>query len=914
MTNKKILLVPALCLTLQALAQSNQFNSAVYFETGQHFIGQKDSAALEELAQKLKNTPDYELNISAYTDDRGSEEDNQALAARRSESVINFLQRRNLPLPSRQVVIPVGEIALGKNKNIEEARRQNRRVDVSISTFAPQNIGDVFNYFQERNKTNFKYNSAKDTVLIGQKGTMLSIPADAFSAADGNVKIQYPVTVELREAYSFGDMLANNVSTVSDGKLIQTGGMVYIGAKDANGTELKLAAGKEIQVGMPANGKLPEGMQLFTANRSGSDNNSATNWKPQEQAFTQFDMQYYYQTSKRETPNLSKLNVELYTPLYAEAKYPDTLYFEQPAIPQKPQLATVKAIEPTMESIQTQFPRGKKEKLTEYEARVKKQYDSQVKNYNKKLAERQQRQREFETATQKYEADVVKYNQQMVLYKNSRQAAFDYFTAICQGGKNSTFYKFYQQHKDVQEARVNLAKRIKSPVDDIRQLDYFIYLCQSNQLTDLKKEAQKLKKELLNVGTTSDAWSSAHKKAAGELFTISKQAGFDESRVSFNYDRNNSNKNINTNFYYTVLFNVNRDSLWSLGFDLTQRENEVLYAIQSFQKNVMSKSTAENCQTLTAFNSKIEKLQKMGIDSTAYNKQKDLINKINNALTEKYIVKANAWLDRMETAMAQITSINSQNISLWNNFYRNLSTIKYANLKNDALQTRYSSMQAQFDQKTNALLGTFANSSFLSIENNLQIAESDTTFDVKILSREISSCYQFSYLFPFQSEFYNRFQSINRRYYQVCERAKIASARNNLNNLKNVDANALNTVAQNLTTISNLGWVNCDRFYNEKDLIHTNIMVEANPEDKCYLVFTELNVIVPMEVANNKFITPAAYQGVPANAKVKVIGMRANKGEMQTFVFEDMAKNINQQRPVFVKSKISDLVNLFENI
>ncbi len=911
---KKILSFSLFGLVWQLSAQSHSFNQAVYFETNQAVFGAKDSAVLAELAQKLANSPDYEISISAYTDDRGSVENNQLLAARRSEAVIDYLKSKNLPLPSRQTVQPVGEISLQKGENAEVARRQNRRVDIIISTFAPQNMEELFGYFQKRNQTEFKTFSTRDTVLIGQKGTVLSIPVDAFAAVNGNNKPKYPIQIELREAYDFGDMLANNVSTVSDGQLIQTGGMVFVGAKDANGAELKLAAGKEIQVAMPAKGELPAGMQLFTANRSGDDNTTATNWKPQEAVFTQFDIKNYKQASQKTIPKLKKLTDSLFNPLFVAAKYPDTVVFELPIMPILPQLATVKAVEPSIKAVKKQFKIQKKEKIADYEARIQTQYNNQLKGYNRKLAEQIYRQNEHTTAMQKYEIALAKYNQALNLYQNSRKAAFDYFDAVCAGQEKSTFIHFYNQFTNWQEARVSITERLKAPNANDKQADYLVALCQMHGLNDLYPAARELKNKLQNVSAQSKDWTNAHKKAAAELYTLGKQMGWDNVQLNFHQEviKNGSH----TSFYRTVYANVESGADWKNNFDLNTAavEKQLLFFIQNFHRNIMNKSLPENHRIMIASNVKLDKLQAMEMDADLLQQQSLLTEKVNKTVQEKYLIKARTWLNEIENDMATFAAIEQKNINTWRNYGYRFNQIQNANFTDADINARLSSLKTQYNSQTITLIANYANKSFAQTENTLTEAEKITDFNMNTLHAEMRNLYTIIGLLPYENGYKKQYEKINEAYVKICNRAKIATAKNDLNQLKSIDANGLNTIAQNLTTISSLGWVNCDRFYNETNLIHTQIIAKANETDKCYLVFTELNLIVPMEFVDNHFRTPAAYKGVPADAKVKVVGLRAEKGTVQTFVFENTAKNIHTERPVFQQAKIADLIGLFENI
>jgi OmpA family len=787
MSIQKYLLLLATCASINTFAQNSNFNTAVYFESGQSNISPKDSAILEQFLTRLTAINDYEISILAYTDDIGTDKANQLLAANRSEAVLNFLRVKNIPAPTRQTVQPVGEIALSSQKNIEKLRRKNRRVDINISVFAPQTMSDLFSYFNQRNKTIFEC-KAKDTVLLGQKGSMLSIPNDAFVLVDNKgIKIKYPIQIELREAYSFGDMLSNNVSTISNGQLIQTGGMLYVGAKDANGQGLKLGEGKQIEIGMPAKGVLKKDMQLFTADRAANDNLSNTDWQPQNKKFAQVNLsntnvgsvrifeQFYFNADLSEDL-LTKWDSRVLKPLVIDAKFPDSVRFQQPNEPLKPKLVEVKAVQPTVELVKNQFKIQKKEKATDYEARILVQLENQTKNYERKLNERKVRQQEYKTATQKYEAAMLVYQQETEVFTKNRRLVKEYFNKLMEGGKESVYYQFFNQHIYYQQGVKEIEARISLKSKELSQIDNLLVTCQKYELKEIAKELNELRNYCQNKLKKPTGWYKAHLEARKMLADLAKIIGFDKG-IFFEHSKLNSKER---SYHYFLAKNENNS--WEKQFDFStiEKENEFLKFADSFYKNTLSKCTAENHQQLPNYAEMVNKLMLLPADTAEWEQIKQLSKKIKDILTAK----------------------------------------------------------------------------------------------------------------------------------------ETAEAKNNLAKMNDIKANDLNNLSQNLSTISGLGWVNCDRFYESQNLTHTNILVQANGEDKCFMVFTELDMIVPMELQPDGlgFRTPSSYRGVPKNAKVKIIGLRAKNGQVQTFVVEDLVQNVLNQKPTFKNSKVSELIVLFEQI
>jgi cytochrome c2 len=106
----------------------------------------------------------------------------------------------------------------------------------------------------------FLINPQHDTVVITPGGSLFAISANSFTSENDE-----PVTIEIREALNITDILKAGLSTMSNGELLETGGMFYINARQ-NEKSLPLNAGKSIQVQLPASEIKPD-MQLFNGQR-----------------------------------------------------------------------------------------------------------------------------------------------------------------------------------------------------------------------------------------------------------------------------------------------------------------------------------------------------------------------------------------------------------------------------------------------------------------------------------------------------------------------------------------------------------------------------------------------------------------------------------------------------------------------
>ncbi|MGE5944388.1 MAG: energy transducer TonB [Flavobacteriales bacterium] len=117
----------------------------------------------------------------------------------------------------------------------------------------------------------FVVDSKKDTTIVCKEGTKLVIKANSFVDAN-NRKFDGKINFAVTEYYKLSDMLLANLSTTSNDKQLETGGMLFIEAKK-NNENLNLAENSSIDIMFPTQNK-KENMQLF----SGKWKDGIMNW------------------------------------------------------------------------------------------------------------------------------------------------------------------------------------------------------------------------------------------------------------------------------------------------------------------------------------------------------------------------------------------------------------------------------------------------------------------------------------------------------------------------------------------------------------------------------------------------------------------------------------------------------------
>jgi hypothetical protein len=123
----------------------------------------------------------------------------------------------------------------------------------------------------------FDIDSKQDNVIEGENGTVVVCPKGCFKNAKGEI-VEGNVKIELSEALSLEDMLLSNLTTTSDGKQLETDGMIYFNAT-ANGEQLTINKDNPIHIEIPTTEK-KGGMMAYKGIR---DEKGNMNWiEPKE--------------------------------------------------------------------------------------------------------------------------------------------------------------------------------------------------------------------------------------------------------------------------------------------------------------------------------------------------------------------------------------------------------------------------------------------------------------------------------------------------------------------------------------------------------------------------------------------------------------------------------------------------------
>jgi hypothetical protein len=382
-------------------AQTNQLFYRVNFMVDESALDPADKLVLDQLYADYKKGNYGEIQLTAHTDADAGDAYNMTLSHKRAESVIGYLTSSGVQ-SNRVSVKWFGERKPEQSNNNSEGKAANRRVDLTLKQYRFSNTGDLIKAAAPAYKQTYTINPAKENTIKGEHGTSITIPKGSLVTKDGKPVTTEKVEIVLEEYLTPKDAAFNMLSTVSDGRMLESGGMFSIKAYAQN-EELNLKPGKQMQVEMPTI-NMQKGMELFTAIQTPD---GITEWKPTAVAFNpkQLKPDPVISTTM-DTKYLRSLIVNQEEFDLDKMEYA----YEVPGLPVAPKPLRPKPefVEPTKKSEFTWYERIlipwfilDKKIEAEYDRRLK-AYHYAMSRYNRQLAC-------YETAYDKYVTDSVEF-------------------------------------------------------------------------------------------------------------------------------------------------------------------------------------------------------------------------------------------------------------------------------------------------------------------------------------------------------------------------------------------------------------------------------------------------------------------------------------------------------------------------
>ncbi len=266
-------------------------NSTILFESGKYFLTNEAETKLQSMYDSIKSFKIISVKILGHTDNVGNKNYNELLSENRANRVRQFFLDKNFDF--NKIKIEAFDFRKpSENNSTENGKQKNRRVEIVIEYSKVRNgksvgptllvennkpesiepklnsLDDLFNQLATK-PANFRIKTNRDTVLKGNDGTIINIKANAFQSKSGFINFS------LQEDYSIDEMIADRLTTTSDGKHLVSSGMIKTAVTDDEGNQLQPFTDKALFVMMPTN-LADEQVKLF----DGIENkNAIINWK-----------------------------------------------------------------------------------------------------------------------------------------------------------------------------------------------------------------------------------------------------------------------------------------------------------------------------------------------------------------------------------------------------------------------------------------------------------------------------------------------------------------------------------------------------------------------------------------------------------------------------------------------------------
>lgn len=403
---KKNILTLALALLfcIHINAQSKQIYSNIHFKVDEYNLDNVDYKELNDLINQLQSFPYYELKLSAHTDADASNNYNQQLSQKRANSVLHYLVSKGIN--KNQIHIEwYGENKPKQSNTNEKGKAENRRVEIEVNVYEFKNISDIFKEFTKDYNQTFKLKQG-DNIIQGKNGTTINIPKDALVDENGNAVSYEKVTLTLQEYQNPKDAYLNQLSTISEGKILESGGMFYLKAEIDN-KELKVKEGSSLKVDMPSQ-FIKTDMELFTGVKN--ENNNTIEWIPTNNSFAaipknkikdphvNLDVDYLKTLLKKTNPNFHLLKTEFKLPKISA----------KPLEPKKPTKFKMYTENDLLTPFQRKFYSQKRKNriLKKENNKLTQAYDNKMKLYERKMLA-------YNNNLIKYQKDSVKYKQEI---------------------------------------------------------------------------------------------------------------------------------------------------------------------------------------------------------------------------------------------------------------------------------------------------------------------------------------------------------------------------------------------------------------------------------------------------------------------------------------------------------------------
>jgi hypothetical protein len=124
--------------------------------------------------------------------------------------------------------------------------------------------------------------------------------------------------------------------------------------------------------------------------------------------------------------------------------------------------------------------------------------------------------------------------------------------------------------------------------------------------------------------------------------------------------------------------------------------------------------------------------------------------------------------------------------------------------------------------------------------------------------------------------------------------------------IKNINDAELNYY---IFSVSNLGWINCDRFTEEKELTDFIVNAPGNAV-QVKMIFSDINSVLKAKGENDRY----SFTGVPKNRTVTIFALKRENNTLLSSFTKTKITNNERVNLVFKETNLSDLKRELEKL
>lgn len=260
MSIRNLLLVWLMGIVGFTHAQSAEKLFRIHFNSDEYVLDNNDRKLLDKVYEEMLAQGYSELVLKAHTDQDADANYNVQLSKKRAQSVSDYLLQKGLG-KQRISEYAFGEAKPVKSNATETGKAENRRVDVLVQFYTYNNLTDFLKVIGGETQQKFTFQANKDNTIVAKNGLIIKIPAGSLTGADGKVIKSGELSLVVEEFLKPKDAATQQLSTMAEGKLLESGGMFSVKILQKN-KEVKVQDGKNIQVEIPTV-NIKKDMQVF---------------------------------------------------------------------------------------------------------------------------------------------------------------------------------------------------------------------------------------------------------------------------------------------------------------------------------------------------------------------------------------------------------------------------------------------------------------------------------------------------------------------------------------------------------------------------------------------------------------------------------------------------------------------------